>query len=824
MLVYYFWKSKHTNENIMPFTSKINLTAEQIDFETFKKIVLEDYYLAHLSREASLLGRKEVLTGKAKFGIFGDGKEIPQIALSKVFEDGDFRSGYYRDQTIALATGQATVKELFAQLYANTNVDQEPHSAGRMMNAHFATRLLDHAGNNISHLSQKNSAADASPTASQMPRALGLASASKYYRHIKNNDIQEGFSNAGNEVVFATIGDASTSEGHFWETLNAAGVMQVPLIISVWDDGYGISVPIEFQTTKGSISEICSGFYVNEQGRGVDIYTVKGWDYPALIETYQVAVDKTRRTHIPCLIHVQEITQPQGHSTSGSHERYKSKERLQWEQDFDGLQRMKIWIIQNAISNDEELQSISEQAAKDVREQQKAAWAEYLQPIKSEIESFSALLDAISYNSSSAELIQRKKQELLILPDPMRRNLTEIAKHVLYETRFEETLERASLVAWLGDYDALNQQRYNSHLYSSSDRAALNITEVKAQYADDAPLMNGFEILNFCFDAAFSRDNRLVAFGEDLGKIGDVNQGFNGLQSKHGEHRIFDVGIREATIMGQGLGMALRGLRPIAEIQYLDYLLYGLQPLSDDLATLRYRTANGQQAPLIVRTRGHRLEGIWHTGSPMGMIINALRGMYICVPRNMTQAAGFYNLFLQSDDPALIIECLNGYRLKEKLPINIDSFTVPLGTPEVLREGVDITLVTYGSTCRIAAAACDKLSLLGIDVELIDVQTLVPFDINHAIKESVKKTNRIVFLDEDVPGGATAYMLQKVMEEQDIFRYLDAQPVTITAAENRAAYASDGDYFCKPGIERVVDVLYGVMHESDPASFPLIYR
>ncbi len=808
----------------MPNHSIKHLTETQIDFETFKKIVLEDFYLISQSREASLLGRKEVLTGKAKFGIFGDGKELPQIALAKAFQNGDFRSGYYRDQTLVLATGQSTIKELFAQLYANTDVKLEPHSGGRMMNAHFATRLLDENGKPQSHLTQKNSAADASPTSSQMPRALGLACASKYYREMGDDTLQEGYSDGGNEVVFVTIGDASTSEGHFWETVNAAGVMRVPMVISVWDDGYGISVPIELQTTKGSISEICSGFYVNEKGQGIDIYQVKGWDYPALIETYQMAVKKTRHTHTPCLVHVQEITQPQGHSTSGSHERYKSKERLLWEQDFDGIKRMKNWILQNAIATEDELENLASQAIKTVREQQKEAWLEYLQPVKSEIEALNIILDSLSYVSASSELIQRKKQELLMLPDPMRRNLIQAAKPILYETRFEKSIERASLVAWLEEYEQQNQKRYNSFLYSQSDKAALLVPEVHVEYAPDAPLMNGFEILNACFDQAFSRDKRLVAFGEDLGKIGDVNQGFSGLQLKYGEHRIYDVGIREATIMGQGLGMALRGLRPIAEIQYLDYLLFGLQTLSDDVATLRYRTANGQQAPLIVRTRGHRLEGIWHTGSPLGMIVNALRGIYICVPRNMTQAAGFYNLFLQSDDPVLIIECLNGYRLKERLPSNIGSFTVPLGIPEVLREGSDITLVTYGSSCRVAADACEKLSQLGIEVELIDVQTLVPFDINHGIKESVKKTNRIVFLDEDVPGGATAYMLQKVMEEQNIFRYLDMQPKTITASENRAAYASDGDYFCKPSAEEITDILYAIMNESDPSAYPAIYR
>jgi 2-oxoisovalerate dehydrogenase E1 component len=794
---------------------------EKMNYQSFINNVLNDYKIAVQSREASLLGRKEVLTGKAKFGIFGDGKEVPQLALARVFKNGDFRSGYYRDQTIAIATGMSSLKELFSQLYANTDIEKEKNSGGRMMNAHFATRLLDTDGRQISHLNQRNSAADASPTASQMPRALGLALASKYYRQNANLK-SELFSEKGNEVVFATIGDASTSEGHFWETLNAAGVLHVPLVISVWDDGYGISVPIKYQTTKGSISEIVQGFYTDEEGNGIDIYVVNGWDYASLVETYETAVNHTRKTHTPCLIHVKEITQPQGHSTSGSHERYKSKERLEWEKEFDGIQKMREWIISNAIANEEILTQIESESKEEVKNAQKEAWLDFLHPIKVDIEFVSVMFDNLSGVSMSKEFIYEKKNELLSKPDPFRKDIQESIRQILFETRTESSLERSALIAWLEEFNIKNQELFNSSLYSTSDNSALNIQTVEAVFEDSSPLINGYEILNKCFDSALERDQRICAFGEDLGKIGDVNQGFMGLQAKYGEERVFDVGIREATIVGQGLGMALRGLRPIAEIQYLDYLLYGLQVISDDLATLRYRTSGGQQAPLIIRTRGHRLEGIWHTGSPMGMIINAIKGVYVCVPRNMVQAAGFYNLFLQSDDPVLIIECLNGYRLKEKLPSNISSFTVPIGVPEILIKGDDITLVTYGSCCRIAQSAIEKLSSIGISVELIDVQTLIPFDIHHKISESVKKTNRLVFLDEDVPGGATAFMLQQVLENQNIFKYLDSIPVTITAKDNRTAYGSDGDYFCKPNVDDVIEVLYNIMNESDPSSYPAL--
>ncbi len=794
--------------------------AGEISFEEFKLQVIADYKLAVISREASLMGRKEVLRGKAKFGIFGDGKEVAQIAMCKFFRDGDFRSGYYRDQTIAFATDACTVKEFFAQLYADTDVRNEPMSGGRQMNGHYSTALLDENGNWKNHVTQKNSAADTSPTASQMPRALGLALASKKYRECESLKQFTEFSDNGNEVVFATIGDASTSEGQFWESLNAAGVLKVPLAVSVWDDGYGISVPIKYQTTKGSISEIVSGFSTDENGNGIDIYVVNGWDYPAMIETYEKAVSKTRETHIPCLIHVKELTQPQGHSTSGSHERYKSKERLEWEREFDCNKKMREWMTNYAIATEEECEAIEKEAKDFVAAERLAAWNNFNQPVKKSIAEFSALLDDIAGSSQSADDIIPIKDNLISAIDPVKKDILVAAKSVLLKLRNEDNPYKESLVHFIKYYENENLFAYTSHLHSESANATLKVAEVKPIYEDDALQLNGFEILNHCFDAALSRDPRLFAFGEDLGHIGDVNQGFAGLQEKHGIEKVFDTGIRETTIIGQGLGMAMRGLRPIAEIQYIDYLLYAVQTLSDDLATLLWRTRGKQKAPLIIRTRGHRLEGVWHAGSPMGMILNSLRGIYVLVPRNMTQAAGFYNTMLQGDDPCLIVECLNGYRLKEKLPSNIDTFTVPLGVPEVLIEGTDVTLVTYGSCCRIAADAVEKLNAVGISVELIDVQTLLPFDLHHKIGESIKKTNRVVFLDEDVPGGAGAYMFQQVMEHQNIFQWLDASPVTISAKANRPAYSSDGDYFCKPNAEEIFEKIYGIMNEASPEDFP----
>ncbi len=795
---------------------------EEISLEDFKKEVVADYRLAVVSREVSLLGRKEVLTGKAKFGIFGDGKEVAQIAMAKAFNNGDWRSGYYRDQTFMLATGMTTVEELFAQLYADPDISREPHSGGRMMNAHFASRVLDENGEWKNQTESKNTSADISPTSGQMARALGLAAASKFYRGNSKLQTQEFklFSEKGNEVCFATIGDASTSEGLFWETLNAAGVMKVPLAISVWDDGYGISVPIKYQTTKSSISEILSGFQTDENGNGIDIYVVNGWDYPSLVETYQKGIEEVRKTHTPALFHVREITQPQGHSTSGSHERYKSKERLEWEKEFDCNAKMREWMLRYAIATAEELDKIESEAKQEVKDAAKKAWNEFLAPIKKDIAEFALMLDEVAAQSEYGNSILEKKKSLVELPDPLRKDIVVTAKDVLTLTRFENSAARQTLSEWTKSYFLSAENIYTSLLYSASKKSALNVQEVKPVYDEDAPVMNGFEVLNNCFDVALTRDESIIAFGEDVGQIGDVNQGFAGLQEKYGSNRVFDTGIREATIVGQGIGMALRGLRPIAEIQYLDYLLFSLQTMSDDLATLQYRSAGGQKAPMIIRTRGHRFEGIWHTGSPIGMIVNSIRGMYLCVPRNMTQAAGFYNLLLQSDEPALIIECLNGYRLKEKLPSNIGEFTVPLGVPEVIREGSDVTVVTYGSCCRIATEAAEKLEATGISVEVVDVQTLLPFDLRNIIGESVRKTNRVIFMDEDVPGGASAYMMEQVLDKQNIFQYLDAPPKCLSAKPNRAAYASDGNYFCKPNVEDLFEMVYDIMHETDSGSFP----
>ena len=793
-----------------------------LKFEEFKKSVLDDYALACLSREVSLMGRKEVLTGKAKFGIFGDGKEVPQLAMARAFKDGDIRSGYYRDQTFMFATGMLTPKEFFAQLYANMDLEKEPASGGRQMNAHFATRSLDENGNWKNLTQMKNSSADSSPTSSQMARAVGLGLASKLYR--SNDKIAEGtnFSNKGNEVVFATIGDASTSEGLFWEALNASSVLEIPVAFSVWDDGYGISVPIDYQTTKGSISAAIAGFERDEKG-GLNIYKAKAWDYAELCEVYEKGIKQVRETHIPAFFHIQECTQPQGHSTSGSHERYKSTERLRWEKDFDCIAKMREWIISNALSDDASLTEIEAKAKKDAQTAKKEAWKEYQQPIKESLVQVTQWIDQLAASSSQSEKLQKISTGLKNTVDPFKRDVVQAVNDALRVTKGEKNDVRISLIDWKESYQFKQSQNYCSHLYSVSEQRALAVEEVPAQYDNDSKMINGFEILNECFKANFEKNPYLYAFGEDLGKIGDVNQGFAGLQDIFGEDRIFDVGIREATIIGQGIGMAMRGLRPIAEIQYLDYLLFGLQPLSDDLATLHYRTRGGQKAPLIVRTRGHRLEGIWHTGSPIGMILHSLRGIYVCVPRNMTQAAGFYNTLLASDDAGLIIECLNGYRKKEKLPSNIGDFTVPLGRIEVLTEGEDVTLVTYGSCVSVAEEAVNILNEEGVSVELIDVQTLLPFDVEHDIVKSLKKTNRIVFLDEDVPGGATAFMMQKVLEEQLGYLYLDSPPVTVTANEHRSPYGSDGDYFSKPHKQQVFEAIYEMMHEAEPDRFPMFY-
>lgn len=797
----------------------MNSMQANLSFSDFKAVVLEDYKIAFTSRAASLLGRKEVLTGKAKFGIFGDGKELPQIAMSKAFKNGDFRSGYYRDQTFMMAAGLLTVQEFFAQLYAHTDADAEPASAGRMMNGHYGTRSIDAEGNWKDLKNLKNSSSDISPTAGQMIRLVGLAQASKYYRTHANEIGQNNFSNNGNEVAWGTIGNASSSEGHFFEAINAGGVLQIPMVVSVWDDGYGISVPAKYQTTKENISEILKGFQRDSENAGYQIFNVKGWDYVALCSAYEKAANIARQEHVPCLIHVNELTQPQGHSTSGSHERYKSKERLSWEAEFDCNAQFKKWIIENGLATEEELSTIENEAQIHVNVSKKAAWEAYLNPIKTEIAEASELLTDLA-NASQINVINDLVTELKSINDPIRKDIAVAINKTLRLTYKIQSMERERLISFKNLYLKSNEERYNSYLHSQSKQNALLVNEVPAAYSDDSKVVDGREIMVACFDNLLSTDPRVLAFGEDVGKIGDVNQGFAGLQEKHGESRVSDTGIRELTIIGQGIGTALRGLRPIAEIQYLDYLLYGLQPLSDDLATLQYRTKGGQKAPLIVRTRGHRLEGIWHSGSPIGMIINSLRGMYVCVPRNMTQAAGMYNTLMKSDEPALVIECLNGYRLKEKMPDNLPEFTVALGKPEVLMQGSDVTIVTYGSTTRIAEEAIKQLAEIGISVELIDVQTLLPFDINHSIVESIKKTNKVIFLDEDVPGGATAYMMQQVLENQGAYQYLDYKPVTISAKAHRPPYGTDGDYWSKPNAEEIFEEVCNMMSDYEPGYFP----
>jgi len=795
------------------------VTASNLSFDDFKKIVLNDFKLANESRQASLLGRKEVLTGKAKFGIFGDGKEVAQIAMSKVFKNGDFRSGYYRDQTFMFAINALSVKQWFAGLYGHTDMHYEPMSAGRQMNGHFGTHSLNADGTFKNLRDQKNSSADISPTGGQMPRLLGLAYASHFYKI--NKDLHEApfsnYSNKGNEVAFGTIGDASTSEGLFWETINAAGVLQVPMLMSVWDDGHGISVPKKYQTTKESISEVLKGFQRENGKKGFEIFKTKGWDYPHLCETYEKAIKVCREEHVPVLVHVEEVTQPQGHSTSGSHERYKSKERLQWETDIDCVKKMRDWILDNALANEEELNKIEEDAKEAVKNAKTEAWSDYLHPIKSEMAEVCALFDEIG-----GEEILAVKNQILSIKEPIRKDIHSAIKSVLRFTINNYTPARQKLIDWLQIARIENDERYSSHLYSESARQVQNISAKDVVYNDDK-LMDGREILRDNFDAILKKYSEVMIFGEDSGKIGGVNQGLEGLQLKYGEHRVFDTGIREATIMGQAIGLAMRGLRPIAEIQYLDYLLYALQIMSDDLATLQWRTKGMQKAPVLIRTRGHRLEGVWHSGSPMGMIINACRGINICVPRNMTIASAFYNTLLESDEPALIIEPLNAYRLKEKQPGNFGEYKVALGIPEVINHGTDVTLVTYGSSVRIAQEAIKNLEKYNISVELIDVQTLIPFDIKSSLVESVKKTNRLVVLDEDVPGGGSAYILQKIVEVQSGYKYLDSAPVTIASKEHRPAYGSDGDYFSKPNTDDVFDVIYNLMHEVNPQSYPDIY-
>ncbi|SRR5579871_231263 len=785
---------------------------EKLSFDNFRLEILKDYRIACESREASLLGRKEVLTGKAKFGIFGDGKEVPQVAMAKFFKKGDFYAGYYRDQTFAFATGAATIEEFFSQLYADPDPVNDPHSAGRQMNSHFATPIIDENGEILDLINRKNLTAGLAPTAAQMPKALGLALASKSFRHIELLKQFTQLSDNGNEVCFCTIGDASTSEGHFWETINAAGVLQVPLAVFVWDDGYGISVPKKFQTTKGSISEALKGFQIKEGTNGIDIYKVKGWDYAGMCEVFEPAIQKIRETHIPALFHVEEVTQPQGHSTSGSHERYKSPERLEWEREWDSIKKMKEWILDNALASEEELDEIEIESKDLIRRSKIDAWEKYQQPIKQQAAKTIDMINAaINDLPDESEALQILSAELYANREPNRRDIMQ----TLYQATLITGNHAAGdpIKAYYRELMQENNRLYNTHLYHEGARSPVKVAEIKPFYNDDSPTVNAYEILNKYFDELFTNNPKAIAFGEDLGKIGDVNQGFAGLQQKHGSDRIFDTGIRELTIMGQGIGMSVRGLRPIAEIQYIDYLLYALQPLSDDLASLQYRTAGKQTAPVIIRTRGHRLEGIWHSGSPMGVIINSLRGLHVCVPRNMTQAVGMYNTLLQGVDPAIVVECLNGYRLKEKLPENLLEFTVPLGIPEIIQEGTDVTIVSYGSTLRIINDAMQVLEKMNISCEIIDVQTLLPFDIDHKILESLKKTNRIVFIDEDVPGGAAGYMFNKVMEEQNGYKWLDVAPRTITGKAHRPAYASDGDYFSKPNVEEIMETIISMMQE-----------
>lgn len=798
---------------------------QQLSYDDFRKIILNDYRVANESRQASLLGRREVLTGKAKFGIFGDGKEIAQIAMAKVFQNGDFRSGYYRDQTFMMAAGLLTVQEFFAQLYAHPDVQADPSSAGRLMNGHFSTRLLDEKGEWKNLMKQKNSGSDISPLAGQMPRLVGLAYASKLYRANPelHTEYFENFSIKGNEVAFGTIGDASTSEGFFWESINAAGVLQIPMAVSVWDDGFGISVPQKYHTTKQSISEALKGFERTEEKDGYIILTAKGWDYPGLCDMYEKGIAICRKHHIPVLFHIQEMTQPQGHSTSGSHERYKSKERLEWEDNYDCIRKMREWILQSAIATAEELDNIEAESKTSVNEAKKKAWQAFQNPIKNEVAEVKNILDAVGTGSSNKTFIEKIVSTLTEIAEPIRKDISEATSKVLRLTRNENISSKPSLVTWLNRWNEENIERYDSYLYSQSKLSAFKVKEVKPVFTEQSQVVDGREVLLANWDVQLKENPAIHIFGEDVGLIGGVNQTYAGLQEKYGENRIVDTGIREATIVGQGIGLAMRGLRPVAEIQYLDYLVYALTTLTDDLACLQYRTKGGQKAPLIISTRGHRLEGVWHSGSPMQMLLGSLRGILILTPRNMTQAAGFYNTILASDDTALIIESLNGYRIKEKLPDNLGKFTVPIGIPEIICEGTDVSVVTYGSCVRIAQEAINQLLQMEIGCELIDVQSLVPFDINHSIVESLKKTNKIIFLDEDVPGGASAYMMQKVLEEQNGFRYLDIEPKTLCAKDHRPAYGTDGDYFSKPNVEDIFKAVYDLMHQYNPGKFPSLY-
>ncbi|AZI69339.1 alpha-ketoacid dehydrogenase subunit alpha/beta [Cloacibacterium normanense] len=804
------------------------IETQTVSFQDFKNQILADYKLGRISREMSYIARREVLTGKAKFGIVGDGKELPQLAMAKVFRNGDFRSGYYRDQTFALAVGGLSVESFFAQLYADTSVEREPASAGRQMNGHFATRSLNEDGTWKDLTQIKNISSDISPTAGQLPRLLGLAQASKVYKSVKFHG-SEKFSNNGNEVAFGTIGDASSAEGHFWETLNAACALQVPMILSIWDDGYGISVPTHDQRAKEDMAEMLSGFQRKEgKTEGCEIIQVKAWDYPALLDAYARAEHFARTESVPVVIHVTEVTQPQGHSTSGSHERYKSEDRLKWEADFDGLEKFKEWILNYSIEIEgkeeilatvEELENLEKEAKKIAKDGQKKAWENYrnsIEILKNEV------LPLVENLKSQNSEVEAELQKFGALISYAKKDVFSLMRKVLLLTRTHQSTERQWLASKYQQLLAQEKDNYSSHLYSESEWKSTNVKEVKPVYSENSEMVDGRVVVRNNFDKIFEKYPETLVFGEDAGNIGDVNQGLEGLQEKYGKVRVADTGIREATILGQGIGMAMRGLRPIAEIQYLDYILYCLQGISDDLATLHYRTKGGQKAPVIIRTRGHRLEGIWHSGSPMAGIINLVKGVNVLVPRNLTKAAGFYNTMLQSDEPAIIVECLNGYRLKEKQPDNLGEFTVPVGKIEVTKEGKDVTLVTYGSTWRLVMEAAEELEKLGISAEVIDIQSLIPFDISHEIAESVKKTNRLVIIDEDVEGGTSAFILQQIVEKQKAFRYLDSAPLTIAANDHRPAYASDGDYFSKPSVDDMVEKIYAVFHEANPSQFPKI--
>jgi pyruvate/2-oxoglutarate/acetoin dehydrogenase E1 component/TPP-dependent pyruvate/acetoin dehydrogenase alpha subunit len=784
---------------------------ENLSFEKFREEVLKDYRVVCESRETSLLSRKEVLTGKAKFGIFGGGKEVAQVAMAKFFMPGDFRAGYYRDQTFMFASGMATIEQFFAQLYADPDLKNDPFSAGRQMNSHFATKFVDENGDWLDLSHKKNISADIAPTSGQMPRAFGLAFASKVFREVEILRDLGNLSDNGNEVCFCTIGDAATSEGHFWEAMNAAGVLQIPLAVFVWDDGYGISVPKKYQTTKSSISKAMSGLQKKDGTNGINIYKLKGWDYAGMCEILDEAIKNIRETHTPALFHVEELTQPQGHSTSGSHERYKSPARLEWEKEWDCKKQMHDWIIANSLADENELNEIENNAKHFAKTSKQHAWNRYITPIKNQVAETVKLLDEYASSIENNEEVKKCIKDLSSLREPLRRDVMKTLAFVINNASLNDAMEDVKSF-----YEKLkrdNKEIFDTYLYNEGPKSALKVAAIPADIPEHAEIVNGFEVLNKYFDQLFATNKKVIAFGEDLGHIGDVNQGFSGLQAKYGEERIFDTGIRELSIMGQGIGLALRGLRPIAEIQYLDYLLFGLEPLSDDVCTTHYRTKGQQSVPLIVRTRGHRLEGIWHSGSPMGMIINALRGMYVCVPRNMTQAVGMYNTLLQSNDPALMVECLNGYRLKEKLPTNLLDYRVPLGVPEMIKEGTDITVVSYGSVLRIIKEAAAKLEKMKISCEVIDVQTLLPFDVHHSILDSLKKTGRILFIDEDVPGGASAFMFNKVMEEQGGYRWLDVSPRTLCSKDHRPSYGSDGDYFSKPNVEEVISVAKEMMAE-----------